>query len=405
MTNLDKMFKSNFFARYRDFQYLEDKDKYLFALDEPKYKFNIIGAGMMGQEHLRITALEGRAMVHGIYDTSPFVMKKARRMNMMYSPKTKTVKYDSLEKACQDPEVDGLIISTPNFTHIDVVREAVKSGKHILLEKPMATTVEDAYEISQLAKNYTAVFQMGLQYRYKAIYVEAIHEILERNVVGNVKMVNILEHRVPFLDKVDQWNKFSKFSGGTLVEKCCHYFDLLNLFSQSTPISVYANGSMAVNFVNFEYNNERSDIIDNAYVIVEYSNGIRANFSLCMFSPMFYEELYVCGDEGRLLAHEYEDFLPTTRPKTHLEIARGEYKPSRVTNPMYPSYIEEMGHNGATFFEHIYFVDNIEGKETTTATAEEGLWSVVVGVAAQESIKQRNVVNIDNFLREKGISL
>jgi myo-inositol 2-dehydrogenase/D-chiro-inositol 1-dehydrogenase len=86
------------------------------------------------------------------------------------------------------------------------------------------------------------------------------------------------------LDKVKQWNKFSKFSGGTLVEKCCHYFDLLNMFSQSRPVSVFATGSQAVNFLEFEYNGEKSDILDNAIVSVVYENGVRASFNLCMFA-------------------------------------------------------------------------------------------------------------------------
>jgi len=288
-------------------------------------------------------------------------------------------------------------------TYGQIVKEAVKSGKHILLEKPMATTLQDALQITQIAKNYSAIFQIGLQYRYKAIYAEAIHEALERKTLGDIKTISILEHRVPFLDKVKQWNKFSKYSGGTLVEKCCHYFDLLNLFAQSKPSHVYATGSMAVNFIDFEYNNEKSDIIDNACVTVVYENGIRTTFNLCMFSPMFYEEIVICGDEGRLKAYENRDFLPVKRSNNYLEIMCGEGKPSRITTPTYHTEIEESGHNGATYYEHIYFIDNIEGKKTTTATVDEGFWSVVVGAAAEESIKTGQVVYIDQFLKENNI--
>jgi predicted dehydrogenase len=205
------------------------------------------------------------------------------------------------------------------------------------------------------------------------------------------------------LDKVGQWNKFSKYSGGTLVEKCCHYFDLLNLFAQAKPVSVFATGSMAVNFIDFEYGNEKSDIIDNALVTAIYENGVRASFNLCMFAPMFYEELIVCGDEGRLKASENRDFLPEPRPKTRLEIMQGETRPSRISTPSYPAFIEESGHNGATFFEHLYFVDNIEGKKTNTATIGEGFWSVVVGVAAEESVKSGQVVNIEALLEKCGV--
>jgi myo-inositol 2-dehydrogenase/D-chiro-inositol 1-dehydrogenase len=401
-----KEFHSRILSLNPILNYLPDEDRYLFSLGEPKYKLNVIGAGVNGLEHIRIAMLEGRATVHGVYDPNPRSVVVANEVFRRCSPQQDggLTAYGSLEEACNDPEVDGLIISTPNYTHIDVVREAAKSGKHILLEKPMATTIPDAHEIARVAKEYPAVFQIGLQYRYKAMCVEAIYEALERKSLGQLKALSILEHRLPFLDKVNQWNKFSKYSGGTLVEKCCHYFDLLNLFAQSKPVTVFASGSAAVNFLEFEYGGEKSDIIDNAFVIITYENGIRANFSLCMFAPMFYEEIVLCGDGGRLKAYEYEDFLAGPHVKTHLEIMRGENKPSRITEPRYGSHIEETGHNGASYYEHVRFIDNIEGKETDTATAEEGFWSIVVGAAAEESVKTGAVVNIQEILKRNGIS-
>jgi predicted dehydrogenase len=397
-------FRSSFLARLPRFNYLPAGDRYLFHIDTPKYKFNIIGVGSNGLEHLRVTLLEGRATIHGIFDPNPGSVESAQREFSQLTGGGNLVVYNSLEAACNDPEADGLIISTPNYTHIDVIRQAVKSGKHILLEKPMATTIRDAHEIAQLANSYGAVLQIGLQYRYKAIYVEAVHEALERRSIGDIKTITILEHRIPFLDKVGQWNKFSEYTGGTLVEKCCHYFDLFNLFAQAKPVSVYAAGSMAVNFAEFEYNGQKSDILDNAFVIVTYENGVRANFNLCMFSPLFYEELTLCGVEGRLKAFENYDFLPANSPGTRLEVLRGESYPSRITTPCYPAVLEESGHNGATYFEHINFINNIEGQETSTATAAEGFWSVVVGAAAEESVKTGNVVVIDELLQNNGIT-
>jgi len=399
-----KELRSSFLSRNPIFTYLPEEDRHLSAIEKPKYKFNIIGAGLMGLEHIRLTLLEGRGTIHGAFDPNPRSIAVANEVRNRFTTEGSLYAYDSLEEACNDPAVDGLIICTPNYTHIDVVREAAKSGKHILLEKPMATTIQDAYEIMQIANNYQAVFQIGLQYRYKAICVEAIYEALERKAIGTIKTISILEHRIPFLDKVNQWNKFEKYSGGTLVEKCCHYFDLLNLFAQSKPMNVFASGGMAVNFLDFEYNNEKSDIIDNAFVIVTYENGVRARFDLCMFVPVYYEELILCGDEGYLKASDALDLLEGQKSKSHLEIMRGENKPARMTNPCYASHIAETGHSGATYFEHICFVDNIEGKKTNTATAEEGFWSIVVGAAAEESVKTGSVVNIKELLEKSGIS-
>lgn len=400
-----KEFRTRALAMGGMFAYLPDHDRYLAAAEKPTHRFNVIGVGANGQEHVRITLLEGRAAIHGIYDTNPRSIERTRQIYAHFNPQGSLVTYDSLEAACNDPAVDGLIIATPNYTHIDVVRVAAQSGKAILLEKPMATTLPDAYEIMQIAERHPARFQVGLQYRYKSIYVEAIHEALVRRSIGSIKTITILEHRIPFLDKVNQWNKFSKFSGGTLVEKCCHYFDLFNLFAQARPQTVYASGSMAVNFTDFEYNGQKSDILDNAFAVVTYANGVRANFNLCMFAPMFYEEVILCGDEGRLKAFENQDFLPGARPKTHLEILCGQDKPSRIMTPAYPSFIEESGHNGGTFFEHVNFIDGIEGKPTTSATALEGFWSIVVGVAAEESVKTGLPVNVDDLLKRNGIHL
>jgi predicted dehydrogenase len=398
-----KEFTSKAFSLNPRFNYLPAEDRYLFAIEPTRYKFNVIGTGVNGCEHIRVTLLEGRATIHGVYDPNPGSIALAQASFQRFRPGEELKVFDSLEAACNDPEADGLIISTPNYTHLEVLKVAVKSGKHIFLEKPMATTVKNAYEIMQIAESYPAVLQIGLQYRFKSMYVESIYEALERKSLGEVKMVNITEHRVPFLDKVKQWNKFSKFSGGTLVEKCCHYFDLLNLFSGSRAVSVYATGSQAVNFREFEYNGEKSDILDNAIVSVVYENGIHANFNLCMFAPMFYEEISVCGDEGYLKAYERQDFLKVPRPHTHLEILKGEHKPTRISNPCYPPHIEESGHNGATFFEHVNLIDNLDGKETNTATVAEGFWAVVVGAAAEESVKTGKVVLIDELLEKNGI--
>lgn len=377
--------------------YLGEEDLYLCKNPDPKYRFNIIGTGMMGMEHIRVTVLEGHAAVHGIYDKSPRSLRSAKEMFESLCPGQPLQIYDSLTDACNDPEADALFICTPNFSHIGIVREAVKSEKPIFLEKPMVTTLEDAIELREIAKDYPAVFQVGLQYRYKAIYTEARREILERNSLGQVRNISIVENRLPFLDKVEQWNKISEYSGGTLVEKCCHYFDLFNLFAQSKPKTVYAVGGQDVNFTQFEQNGRKSDILDNAYVTVVYENGVKCSFHLCMFSPMFYEEITICGDKGRIRAYENENLLPTDREPTHFEMHLADHGPSIISSPCYPAAIQQSGHSGGTFFEHRMFIDRLDGKETDAATVEDGFWSVLVGIAAEQSVKTGKVVEIEQL--------
>jgi predicted dehydrogenase len=364
-------------------------DRYLYDQCEPRYRLAIIGTGTIGQEHMRVARLLGCATVHGVYDQSDRSATVAIE-EFVRQGGDEPVRYKDLTAACNDADVDALMICTPNHTHIQVFDAAAKSGKPIFLEKPMATTVTDARRIVELARDYPAFVQVGLQYRYKAQYVEAQHEVRERRAVGDVKTISMSEYRPPFLDKVEQWNKFAEFTGGTLVEKCCHYFDLMNLFADS-------------NFVDFERNGKASDIADHAFVVIDYENGVRANFTLNMFSPHFVEELVICGDRGRLVASERFDFLQDDAALSSVAIERGEDVASRVMDVGYARTIEQSGHHGATFFEHKAFVDQLDGKTSDAATPLQGLWSIVVAAAAQESVSTGQPVVIDTFIEQNDL--
>lgn len=389
----------------RNFQYLDPADRFLVPIEKPQFKFNVIGTGMIGMEHIRITLLEGRGTVHGFYDSSPRSAKAGYAEFKRLRSEEECKLYNSLEEACNDPKADALIICTPNYTHLSVLETAVKSGKPILLEKPMATSLPDAYRILKIGREYSSLLQVGLQYRYKAIYQEAIASAKVQAALGNIKTIFLQEHRPPFLDKVGQWNKFSEYSGGTLVEKCCHYFDLFNYFAESKPVEVYAAGGMDVNFKDFAYEGRTSDILDNAFVTVKYANGIKALFSLCMFAPLFYEEITMCGDAGRLHASEQEDFMSGQSLKTRFQFNSAGSLPSKTAEPHYPEVIEQSGHNGATFFEHVNFIENLLGNPVDTSTADvlDGFWSVVVGAAAEASAKTGRPIQINELFETAGI--
>ena len=101
----------------------------------------------------------------------------------------------------------------------------------MLVEKPLCTTVADCQRRGATGRppvRPSRVVWMGLEYRYMPPTQRLLAEV-RGGTVGNVQMVAIREHRFPFLHKVGNWNRFSRNTGGTLVEKCCHYFDLMNL--------------------------------------------------------------------------------------------------------------------------------------------------------------------------------
>lgn len=378
--------------------YLKDEDRFLSAREEPLFSYGVIGCGIMGQEHIHNTLLLGRARIAGVYDPAPESVRHALRVFERRGGDETPKVYDSLADACADPATDALIVATPNYTHLDVLRDVVGSGKAIFLEKPIATTVADAYEVCRLANAHDAVVRFGLQYRYKAIYAEAIDEVFRRGSIGRVHNLTMAEHRFPFLDKVGQWNKFNAKTGGTLVEKCCHYFDLMNLFSGGEPKRVFALGDQAVNFTNFTYDNQRADGLDHAQVTIEYTTGVIGGFSLCMFAPGTREELTICGDAGRL--HVSEQAMVGEENVNHVEVWSGENGTSRTSTPTYPSYIASAGHHGSTFFEHVDFAADLEAGRNSGPGPAAGFWSVVAGATAQASIERGEAVDVAEILPE-----
>ena len=367
-----------------------------------KPRLLIVGVGMMGREHLRVTQQLGWAEVQGIVDPFNGSIEWALSDWSLLSSQPLRV-YPDLREACLDSAVDAIVICSPNHTHYDVLQIVCESGKPILLEKPMATTLADAMEVFRLASEYPSVIQLGMQYRFKAQYVEALFEIRAKASLGLVKTVAMSEYRPPFLDKVNQWNKFNRHSGGTLVEKCCHYFDLMNVIAASRPKKIYASGGRGVNFLDFQWQGVPSDIDDHAMAIIDYDNGIRANFTLNMFCQELYEELVVVGERGRLVASEQASFHPDTPSEARLQVEVPGHPAYRPQSVGYPPWIEETGHYGATFFEHIAFHRQLAGERVDAATPQQALWSLIVASAAQHSMATGQAVDVATFCTQEGV--
>jgi myo-inositol 2-dehydrogenase/D-chiro-inositol 1-dehydrogenase len=283
-------------------------------------------------------------------------------------------------------------VASPNFHHIEVLRDTLGADLPMLLEKPLCTTVEDCKEVIELAKGRTAPIWMGLEYRYMPP-VARLLEVVQSGVLGNTKMIAIREHRFPFLEKLGAWNRFSENTGGTLVEKTCHFFDLMNLIAGAEPVEVMASGGQDVNHLDEVYDGRQSDILDNAYVIVQYDNGVRAMLDLCMFAEATFnqEEISVVGDKGKAEALIPEDVVRVG--------IRGEHCFGLVRSETTKNDAPYIGHHhGSSFVEHTLFMDCIRNGKTPEVGLEQGLSSVAVGVAAHKSIDRGGPVQLSEIL-------
>ncbi len=304
-----------------------------------------------------------------------------------------------------DAELDAVVVASPNHTHRSVMDDVLTSGVHVLLEKPMCTTVTDCVAVveqtTKTAREFpNRVVQVGLEYRYMPAVARLIDEVTSGSI-GSPRMVAIREHRFPFLEKVDNWNRFSANTGGTLVEKCCHFFDLMNLIVDKRPVRVMASGAQDVNHLDEVYDGRSSDIMDNAYVVVEYEGGSRAMLDLCMFAEATYnqEEVSVVGEKGKV-----EAFLPEGIVRRGLREKHwiGDVESELVDT----SHIAYEGlHHGSSYVEHLEFIAAIENGTPPPITVVDGLWSVAVGAAAHLSIDEGRAVELAELLGPHGLEV
>ena len=352
-------------------------------------RVGVIGTGMMGCEHLK--NLLGLPNVHitAVSDPNEEPLNWAK---LTLGDVADSVTYFSDHRELlQSGLVDAVLVASPNFTHRAILDDIFASDIPVLVEKPMCTTVEDCIAIVNAQKNRNALTWVGLEYRYMAPIAELIRQV-HSGVVGDLKMLAIREHRFPFLVKVDNWNRFSRNTGGTLVEKCCHFFDLMNLVVGSRPVRVMASGGQDVNHLDEVYNGERSDILDNAYVIVEYANGVRAMLDLSMFAEgsRHEQEISAVGTTGKV-----EAFVPGDG---HIVIGERSSRTVREVEVGIDPDVAHVGfHFGASFIECKRFIDAVANGSQPEVTVEDGLWSVVIGAAAHRSIDEGRVVEISEY--------
>ena len=348
--------------------------------------YGIIGCGMMGHEHLRNIALMEDAVAAVIFEPDAGMAASAAKV----APQAVFV--DSLEALLGHRPLDCLLIASPNFCHAEQLEQiGNRVSLPVLVEKPLFTDTADLARMEKFRQSYQAPVWVAMEYRY----MPPMQEFLKQadSFTGGIKMLTLMEHRFPFLVKVGDWNRFNQKSGGTLVEKCCHHFDLMRHILKSDPLRVMASAGQMVNHLDEIYDGQRSDIWDGGFVIVDFANGTRALLELCMFAEgsEFMEIFHALGPQGKL-----EVKLPgparlwsgakDKRPVPQLvRSQRSPCLPEQIDLPIDETILSAGDHNGATYHQHLRFLEVVRGKGQVEVTLDDGIWAVRIGLAAQQS--------------------
>ena len=366
-------------------------------------RYALVGTGMMGHEHLRNLALlrdRGVADVEVVALVDPDRRMRESALALAHALGNRRARAHAQHRALDARELDAIVLASPNHTHRVLLDDLLPLGRAVLAEKPLATSAPDCRALLARLAEHRAPFWVAMEYRYMPPTARFIERVAD-GAVGRLRMLSIREHRYPFLDKVGRWNRFSANTGGTLVEKCCHHFDLMRLIVGREAVRVYASGAQDVNHLDERVDGRVPDILDNALVVVDFDGGVRASLELCMFAegaePQ--EQITAIGDAGKLdVCIPPPDRFRSETGDWHASLAlfpRAEGAPVRERFVLDPELAAAGDHHGSTYHQHERFARAALGDGPVEVSAADGAAAVRLGLAAQESIRTGRAVTLD----------
>jgi predicted dehydrogenase len=219
-----------------------------------------------------------------------------------------------------DPEVDAVVIATPAATHASMVREAIIAGKHVLVEKPLALSVQDGEYLAELAARHRRVLMVGHVFLYNPA-VRQIKSYIDEGLIGDI--LYVYSQRLSLGQVREDVNALWNFAP--------HDLSILQYWLGSDPSSVFARG--------FSYINQ--GIADVVFLTLEYPGGIGANIHISWLDPSKVRRMTIVGSRKMVV---YDDASPDAKIAIY---DKGVSKTPRATSgveavsmPAYESYGE-----------------------------------------------------------------
>ena len=301
---------------------------------EQKIRVAILGCGMMGQEHISYISGYGDLQIDFLCDPhEPSLETSLKVLEDFHSSSSSSnslpaLFHDEKDLLARASEIDLLVIASPNYLHTSSLKLWGLHDLTILVEKPVAVSAEQVATLRQLrdSPEFCARVWVAMEYRY----IPAIAKLLELlPTIGDLRMVTIRENRYPFLHKIGAWNRDRAKTGDTLVEKCCHFFDLFRLITgkeNNHGRGVQAIAQRGINYHHEEFQYEQP-ILDSAFVVMPLeshqeqqqragkmtSPTTMACLELCMFAEgsRHQEEVIVTGTKVRTCCQHAHTHMTT----------------------------------------------------------------------------------------------
>lgn len=276
-------------------------------------RLGIVGTGAFVRgSHLPVIASLSGIRVRAICDTDERALAGAK---VLTGPEAQS--FTDYRELVAMPELDAVLVATPTNLHIEIAAAAFGHGKHVFCEKPLAPRPEDVRAGLEAWRTSGRLLQVGYVYRYAPIF-RRMRARIGRGDLGTARMMWAHEFRAAFYTP---WRYDARISGGTLVEKCCHHFDLFHWMLGAPTARVIGLGGQAAirpgaeveTIIGTMLRVPETSLLDHAWVLTEHANGAQASLGLCLFAPhgpygrsdadLESLDVGVIGDAGKLVAY------------------------------------------------------------------------------------------------------
>lgn len=341
--------------------------------------FGLIGFGRWGRHHAKAIVEAKDAELVAISAKSE---ESCRRGEEEFQVQT----YPDYRQLLQRPAVDVADIVVPNHLHCSMAVDSLQSGKHVLLEKPMATDIAQCDEILRAVEDTHRLLYVGFELRVSALWGR-IKKIVESGEIGRVTHVVIDLWRGPYRAGSEGWRFDEKKVGSWILEEPVHFLDLACWYMEGCgqPCSVYARASSG--------SGQGEALAENMSFIVNFTDDGYAVVNQTLGGYGHHQTVKVVGTEGALRARWGASVDEALNASSSLEVFDGEnVRPVQIGGKAGEAHeirteIEEMARAVET------------GCSTRLASPQEGRRAVVLCRLGEESSKRNTVIDMSPYAK------
>lgn len=344
-------------------------------------KLGIVGFGFMGHCDADMMQTFEDIDLVAVADTNPEQLKDA--------PKGVET-YGSMDEMLKKADINVVMISTPNPSHLEMVKKAAEMGKHIICEKPAAMTVAEFDEMIEVAEKAGVIFTVHQQRRWDKDY-RIMKEVYDRQLVGEMYVIKSQLYGVN--GNMHDWHIYPEMGGGMLYDWGVHLIDQILDMVDSKIDSLYADLRKVINEKVDDYFN----------ILIKFKNEVTAEIELGTYYLTPKRAWFVGGNKGSAIIDGFAGEGSIVRTAHLLENVPGRITmtaagPTRSFGPPEPGLLVEeplpkVNVDHRNYFEH--FLKAFHGEEDIIVKPEQVRRVLCVMEAVRESARTGEAVRME----------